>query len=262
MTKSFSDDKPPSEPKPKPMRKAKAPRGKEEERGLRDYYNLGVKLYNAYLGEDRKSLTEVARSLATQENPELMVRQARTLVTRYSPAEFEELCRLRTPDNKPLTVSHARPLMTIEDKKMRTTLQERAAKEGWGVERLKKEIKKHQPRGSQGSPPLRKPTTLADLLDQIEKQTEDWLVRYKKAWDKGESELFMEVQVSTADERKELQESLDTLPPLLSQLIKNAKNLKKHVETIEIGMKRPEEAAIPKSDPGTAAGKAKKRPTR
>jgi hypothetical protein len=236
MTKSIPDDKPPAESKP--SRKAKAPRGKEEERGLRDYYNLGVQLNNTHLGEDRKSLTEVARSLATQENPEFMVRQAGNFATRYSPEEFEELCRLRTPKNKPLTVSHARPLMTIEDKKMRTALQERAAKEGWGVERLKKEIKKHKPRGSQGSPPLRKPTTLADLLDQIERQTEEWLRRDEKAWDGGETRLFEKVQVSTEDERTELRKSLNELRRLLSKLGENARNLEERVGKIHIRMKR------------------------
>jgi hypothetical protein len=145
---------------------------------------------------------------------------------------------------------------------MRTALQERAAKGGWDVKRLKNEIKKHKPRGSNGGPPVRKPATVADLLSLIEMQTEEWLVRYDKAWGKGESELFRKVQVSTEDERKELRESLNRIQRLLSKLGGNATNLGERVGKIKVRLKRPEEATTPKSAPGTAAGNAKKRPTR
>jgi hypothetical protein len=107
-------------------------------------------------------------------------------------------------------------------------------------------------------PPMRMPVTMADLLSQIEMQTEAWQVRYEWAWDKGEPELFRQVQVSTEEERDELKKSLRRLRRLLSQLGEDATNLGERVGKIRVGLKRPEEATTTESAQGKATGNSKK----
>ena len=100
----------------------------------------------------------------------------------YSPVEFNELCKLRRPNGKPIGWGHATKLLTVprEDKKLRVKLQTQAAKEGWTARRLEEQIQGNYESESSGmGRRWNLPTSKQQALRQISQRSQQWLRWYE-----------------------------------------------------------------------------------
>jgi hypothetical protein len=155
--------------------------GRERPRDLRGWYELGKEVRTKADGTCGvagmiRRLNEELRYTGDQ------VQKAVAFARGYSPGELEELCRLRTPDGKPLTYSHVRRLLSVENKTKRARLQRRAAEAGWSHEGLAAQIAADRGRAV---PFGRRPAVPSDLtaaLRDILARTKEWLNRSTTSW--------------------------------------------------------------------------------
>jgi hypothetical protein len=153
---------------------------RQRPRDIRAWYDLGKEiLRNA---NHAGGVADMIRRL----NEELgykgdMVQKAVAFARNYSAEDLEELCRLKTPGDKPLTFSHVRRLLSRE-KKERLRLQRRAAKGGLSHEKLANVIATNR---GQTVPSGRKPAVPTDLttaLEQLLARTGEWLRWSETCW--------------------------------------------------------------------------------
>lgn len=251
MTKTKSDDgRPPGKPIPKL-------KGAEQTFAvLREYYDLGQRASEACKGKTRVEATRAYRELGEETNhTDFEVRQAHKFARLFTAREFDELCRV-PPKGKPLTWSHVRVLLPIEDKPKRVELQERAVEEGWNLKQLVSEKDRVQPRRSPGGRSPRQPASQTDALGQVMKSTEEWLHRYEKAWDGSDSKLFANIEVTTQREQEARVEALEQVRDALRKLSKQATSLAARLAKVEVNVRRPRKpATTPKPRSGRAAPK-------
>jgi hypothetical protein len=146
---------------------------------IRSYHALGKKAWD----EKGKPWSRRGGGLIVQLAEEAgvhtaTVRAARRFASRYTGPQLEELCGLHGPDGLPLGLAHVKVLAQVRDKRRRRALQRRAAKEGWGVKRLRREVQAAAgAKRSKGRSRLRGEDSARDALEQSREFAEDWLRR-------------------------------------------------------------------------------------
>jgi hypothetical protein len=119
----------------------------------------------------------------------------------YTEAEIRKLTQQRRADHQPLPYSHVRALATVDDKKRRKALLDRALAECWTAAELGEAIRKaggSQSDGTQGRK-LVVPRDLPALLRQQESIVEDFLKRSRNVWEKPSHSLMHEATRVPAD---------------------------------------------------------------
>src|SRR3954451_15275467 len=107
----------------------------EAEAQLRAYQALGRKVLDRLRGGPLDSAT--LRKLDEETGYGFdNLRKARVFATRYTEAQLDELCRLRTPEGRPLPWRHVRQLLMLPPGEKRDALQRKAAERGWSLEQL------------------------------------------------------------------------------------------------------------------------------
>jgi len=150
---------------------------------LKTYYELGkraVKLSNSTAGTyARGVINQLVEE--TGEN-KATVNKCKQFAEMYSPTEFNELCKLRRPNGKPIGWGHVTKLLTVpqEDKKLRVKLQMQAAKQGWTARRLEEQIQGNYESESSGmGRRWNLPTSKQQALRQISQRSQQWLRWYE-----------------------------------------------------------------------------------
>ena len=113
--------------------------------------------------------------------------QARKFAQAFTAEQFDELCSLRLPDGKPLSPSHVRLLLSVNDKRRRKGLLSRVIKEGWSTSRLYDSIRQIQAASSPAGPPFREPESVDAAVVRIANLTGRWL-RWLRVLEPGEEE--------------------------------------------------------------------------
>src|SRR3954447_13547750 len=135
----------------------------EAEAQLRAYHALGRKVLGRLQGGplDASTLRELDDETGYGFDN---LRKARVFATRYTEAQLDELCRLRTPEGRPLPWRHVRQLLMLPPGEGRDTLQRKAAERGWSREDLvgaiPKKVRREQTR-REGGRAFRGPRSLA-----------------------------------------------------------------------------------------------------
>ena len=145
---------------------------------LRDFYGDGLAVIEAAEGKTKRQLDpkDVVKTFARERGryPDYYW-QARKFAQAFTAEQFEELYSLRLPDGKPLSPSHVRLLLSVNDKRRRKGLLSRVIKEGWSTSRLYDSIRQVQATSSKAGPPFRKPESVDEAVVQIGKLTDRWL---------------------------------------------------------------------------------------
>lgn len=131
---------------------------------LRDRYRIGQKAAQGDL-----PIAELADEVGLSTHT---VRRLRRFATGYSEVELDELCQLRRPNGMPLHVGFIAYLLIVTDKRERTKLQQRAAREGWSAAQLAAAVPKKFRGNSPHGRPMKQPSSLVAGLDQITDEAE------------------------------------------------------------------------------------------
>ncbi len=157
---------------------------------LRDFYRDGLAVIDAAGGHTRRQLDpkDVVKTFARERGryPDYYW-QARKFAQAFTAEQFDELCSLRLPDGKPLSPSHVRLLLSVNDKRRRKGLLSRVIKEGWSTSRLYDSIRQIQAASSPAGPPFREPESVDAAVVQIANLTGRWL-RWLKVLEIGKEE--------------------------------------------------------------------------
>ena len=166
---------------------------------LEEYYELGKKVRAAdkenmknRKGKKKYSLGvvhDIAEEVGASRE---FVEKARLFACCYTETEFQQLCKLRNAEGKPLGLSQVRRLLSVgtkkdrlERKKDRRKWQSSAVKNGWTLRQLNSMLGRKGKRSS-GGRALKTPPTTRDAFQQLIGQSEAWLKRYDNAWFGGE----------------------------------------------------------------------------
>jgi hypothetical protein len=162
----------------------------EKPRNLREWHAFGKQTLALFpAGADRHPPT-IKKMVTELSIPKECVYRAVAFARSFSDVELEVLCALQTPAGNPLTFSHVRAVISVEDPKKRAVLLKRAASEGWTHDVLARAtVEVTGSRKHHGGKPPSRPRTPDAALMQIAKYTEEWLSRYEKAWDDSKSPL-------------------------------------------------------------------------
>ena len=150
---------------------------------LKTYYELGrraVKLGTSTEGPYARGV--IAQLVEETGENKATVSKCKQFAEMYSPTEFNELCKLRRPNGKPIGWGHVTKLLTVpqEDKKLRVQLQRQAAKEGWTARRLNDQIQGEYESESSGmGRRCNLPTSKQQALRQISQRSQQWLRWYE-----------------------------------------------------------------------------------
>lgn len=157
----------------------------EAEAQLRAYHTLGVKV-GARFKEGRLDADTLQKLTGETGYGADNIRKARVFAARYSIKQLDDLCRLRTPEGKPLPWRLVRQLLMLPPGEDRDTLQKQAAEKGLSLEEVIAKIPRKVRRGQtrrEGGRAFRKPQSLADGLRQVVRHGGEWLRRQRhEAW--------------------------------------------------------------------------------
>ena len=169
---------------------------------LKKYYRLGTRVLAAHkenmknrkgMKNSSKVVQEIAESNGTSRE---FIEKARVFARCYTQSEFQQLCKLRNAEGKPLGLSQVRRLLSVgtekdclERKKIRRKWQSRALKNGWTLRKLNSMLVRKGKRSS-GGRALKTPSTTSDALQQVIGESEAWLKRYDNAWFGGEKPIL------------------------------------------------------------------------
>jgi hypothetical protein len=161
---------------------------KEMDHTLRSRYELGLVAKELYEDESqggklygKNAIGRIGTILHWDDG---LIRLALRFVQRYTPEDLERLCGIVLPTGEPLTWSHARALVQVEDATRREELLDRTVAEGWTCNELAREIKALKERTSsdgRGRPP-RLPKDFDGAVAQQQQSAEEWDRRYSKVW--------------------------------------------------------------------------------
>jgi hypothetical protein len=176
---------------------------------IRKYYNFGKRARDVF-PEGAKQDSRTIRQLATEAgvSPDL-IRKARVFARLYDEPALEDLLRLRTPVGMPLSWSHIRHLLTVENAARRAELARQAAEAGWKIRELKDaaEALRGGPR-SRGGRRRRKPLTpaanllrLIQLGESLRRFWEDIEGEALRAWVVGPSDHDASAEIGSLAQR-------------------------------------------------------------
>jgi hypothetical protein len=195
---------------------------KEIKHTLRSRYELGLQVKELH-EDDRKggklygryAIGRICKILHWDEG---LIRHTLRFVQTYSPEELEQLCERILPTGAPLTWSHVRVLLSVQNRKQRQELLERTTTEGWTCTELAQEMKNlydGQTKDNRGRPP-RMPKDFDGAVAQQQQSAEHWDRLYTQVWATKDRSLVAQAAKLPKDEVTE--ERLRHARELASQL--------------------------------------------
>ena len=186
---------------------------------LRDFYRDGQAVIAAAEGNTRRRLApkDVVKTLASERGRSRdHYWQACKFAKAYDEEQFEEICKLRLPNGKPLSPRHIVLLLSVEDKRRRNGLKNKVIKEGWSTYRLRDAIRPMQTPTSSGGRHVRTPESTDDALVQIANMTGRWLrwVKVLEPNEEGDTEEKITLNDLPGAIRRELKSASRTIRKL------------------------------------------------
>jgi hypothetical protein len=169
---------------------------KEVSHTLRSRYELGLQVQELYEDErrnggrlyGRNAIGRICKILRWDDG---VIRLALRFVQTFTPEDLERLCAQVLPTGEPLTWSHVRALLTVDDASRRQELLDRTVAEGWNCMELAHEIKS----GADGSGgdgrgrPPRVPRDFDGAVAQQQQSAEEWDRLHTRVWGKQDRSL-------------------------------------------------------------------------
>jgi hypothetical protein len=170
------------------QRKERPATREQEAKKLRDYYPLGLSVLSKARRSNR-SVFQAGTAIASAKGVSAdQARKAARFASAFSQGDLDRLCKLcLDPKNTPLTFNHVRRVLWLKPQKKRMDLLTKSAQGGWTSAQLERAIRLSEPNRSEessrrGGPRLTRPADLAEALEQIHSQTQEWLKRYAGVW--------------------------------------------------------------------------------
>jgi hypothetical protein len=196
---------------------------REVDHTLRSRYELGLQVRELYEDETgnggkvygKDAIGRICKILRWDDG---VIRSALRFVQTYTPEDLERLCALVLPEGEPLTWSHVRALLTMNDATQRQQLLDRTAAEGWTCTELAQEIK-HLAEGAAGDGrgrPPRVPKDFDGAVAQQRQSAEAWDRLFTRVWVKTDHSLVTQAAKLPPEEITE--ERLRRARELASQL--------------------------------------------
>jgi hypothetical protein len=170
---------------------------KEVSHTLRSRYELGLQVQELYEDErknggklyGRNAIGRICKLLRWDDG---VIRMALRFVRTFTPEDLERLCALVLPGGEPLTWSHVRVLLTVDDATRQQELLERTAAEGWTCTELAREIKnlEDRPAGDGRGRPPRVPKDFDGAVAQQQQSAEEWDRLHTRVWGKQDRSLL------------------------------------------------------------------------
>jgi hypothetical protein len=193
------------------------PAAAEVER-LRDYHHLGQKLLEEFPERAKYgqgAMRRRAEELGVGVNHLVHLR---LFAVHYSDRALAKLLAQRSPAGRPLSWSHLRLLVNVNEPQLRTSLQAAAACEGWPVARLREAIRIRQGRRHGGGRRLRRPSTVEGGLLQLAERG-DLLRRYLALFALGDDPVLVPgKRPRKAEDRQRRRDMLDRATETLTGL--------------------------------------------
>jgi hypothetical protein len=205
---------------------------------LRGRYQLGLQVRELYEDEKnnsgkvygRNAIGRICKLLRWDDG---LIRLALRFVRTFSPEDLDRLCALVLPTGEPLTWSHVRTLLAVNDPRRRRELVERTAAEGWTCMELARVVQRgegeHVPEG-RGRPP-RVPKDFDGAVAQQQESAERWDRLFSRVWGKQDRSLAAQAARLPAEEVTE--ERLHQARELAARLRRVADQAREQAEHAE-----------------------------
>jgi hypothetical protein len=209
----------------------------EVSHGLRRRYELGLQVQELY--EDEKKggklygKDAIGRICEVLKWDDGLIRLALRFVQVYTPEDLERLCAKVLPKGEPLTWSHLRALLPLEDAKRRQELLDRTVADGWSCNQLAYEIKRladGSPKDGRGRPPA-VPKDFDGALAKQQQSAEQWDRLHTRVWSKDDRSLVAQAAKLPPEEVTEVR--LRQARELASQLRRVAEQVLAQAEKAE-----------------------------
>jgi hypothetical protein len=211
----------------------------EVDHTIRSRYELGLQVKELYEDEKKNSgklygknaIGRICTILCWDDG---LIRMALRFVQKYSQDDLEHLCSMQLQNGEPLTWSHVRCLIAVDDSGRRKELLDKTVAEGWTCTELAQEIKSlsdHSESDGRGRPP-RVPKDFDSAIAQQQQSSEEWNRRYDKVW--NAQELSLEAQAAKLPLEEVTEERLYQARQLASQLRRVAKEALEQAEQAEL----------------------------
>jgi hypothetical protein len=156
---------------------------------LRSRYELGLQVQELYEDErknggklyGKNAIGRICKLLYWEDG---LLRWVLRFVQTYTREDLDHLCSLVLPRGAPLSWSHVRGLIAVEDARKRQELLYRTVAEGWTCTQLALAVKKLEKSGSgdqRGRPP-RVPENFDDAVLQQQQVADQWDRQHSKVW--------------------------------------------------------------------------------
>ena len=169
-------------------------------RSLRSRYELGQQVLELYRDETnnkarvygRGAIDRICKILHWDDG---LIRLSLRFAQSYTPQQVEEMCSCLLPNGQPLSWSHVRCLVTVEDKKQRQMFLDQTLEEGWTCTELAREMKILDRGGMEekrGRPP-KMPKDFDGAIALQKQSAEAWDKQYSRVWSHPKRSLMVHV---------------------------------------------------------------------
>jgi hypothetical protein len=229
----------------------------EVDHTLRSRYELGLQVQELYEDErtdggklyGKNAIGRICKLLRWDDG---VIRSALRFVQTFTPDDLERLCALVLPKGEPLTWSHVRALLTMNDATQRQQLLERTAAEGWTCTELAHEIRSladGRGRDGRGRPP-RVPKDFDGALAQQRQSAEGWDRLFTRVWVKTDHSLVTQAaklaQEEVTEERlRQARELAAQLRRVADQALAQAEKAEEVVREFERILNERQQEVIP-----------------
>jgi len=218
---------------------------KEVNHTLHSRYELGLKVREIYDDEQKNggklygknAIGRICKILRWDDG---VIRASLKFVQTYTPEDLERLCRLVLPTGEPLTWSHVRALLPMDDATKRQEFLDRTVSAGWTCNELAHEIKKlaDGPTNDKRGRPPRLPRNFDDAVSQQQQSAEQWERRYSKVWSHDDRSLTTQAaklppEEVTEERLRQARELAIQLRQVADQAVKQAEKAEEVVREFE-----------------------------
>jgi hypothetical protein len=180
---------------------------REMDHMLRSRYELGLHVQELYEDERKNAgkvygRNAVGRICKLLEWDDGVIRAALRFVKTFSPDDLDRICALVLPTGEPLTCSHIRTLLHVDDAKSRRALLDRTVEEGWTCTELAWQIKisnDGRTVDGRGRPP-KTPKDFDGAVAQQQESAEKWERQYIRVWAVPDRSLVAQAAKLPAEE--------------------------------------------------------------
>jgi len=214
----------------------------EANRGLKSRWELGNYCNKIYEDEQenegrRYGLRSIARLAAAVREDKSSLLLAIRFARCYTKEQRDTLCNVRRSDGTPITWSHVRVLLQVDEAEGREELLARCVSESWTVEVLQREVQAITNRGktTKAGAPVSRPKSIDGLLSQVGAFTEK-IIKRGPIWTEGTTAAS--VMVTDLVPEKITDKLLDDLKAKRESCVKAINELNNTKRDLELAITR------------------------